>query len=86
MPGGRWAATAARTAGTEKVARNAPDAPEPAARTGTATARLWGEPPTAGSTPVERVSPLRIAPCSAVRAADCWMASRVGSPLPRELE
>jgi hypothetical protein len=84
--GGRWAPTAARTAGTENVASNAPDAPELAARTGTATARLRGEPPTAGSTPVERVSPLRIAPCSAVRAADCWIASRVGSPLPRDVE
>ena len=73
-PGGERGQERARRAGARR------------ARTGTATAMLGGEPSTAGRISVARVSPERIAPCSAARPADCSTASRVGLPLPRELE
>ena len=77
VPFGRCAATASRTRrGGEGGQERAGGAASRAARTGTATAMLGGEPSTAGRIWVARVSPERIAPCSAARPADCSTASR----------
>ena len=79
---GRCAATAARTSSRgEADQERAGDAGAPPRAPAPRRRCSAGEPPTAGRIWVARVSPLRIAPCSAARPADCWTASRVGSAL-----